>query len=360
MSSREERFREIVSGADGGVWAGITRAMLRGGSLLYSLVMYLRRRLYRAGTKRSYDVSRTVVSIGNITVGGTGKTPLVAWVVGQLLQMGRRPAILTRGYKAFKGLSDEAEMLSRVTGVPVVVNSDRVAGARKAIADGAEVVVLDDGFQHLRLRRDLDIVTIDASCPFGYEAVLPRGLLREPLSALRDAEAVVITRSDQVDPVRLGQLRERIAGLAGGACIAETAMKPTRLVWADGASEPAEALSGRKVWAFCGLGNPDGFYRTLTDIGVRLLGHTSFDDHHPYTDDDLRELAEHADAVGASVLVTTAKDAVKLTGRDAARPMGYVEVEVAFTAGRDALRERLVAIAASGKDQPAEPAVAEQ
>ena len=341
MAMDEQYFRVVISGRGAGWEARLLRPMLRLAGRPYGGVMSLRRWLYRAGWKRRHQARVPVISVGNITVGGTGKTPLVAWMTRHLLAAGRSPAILIRGYRAVSGLSDEAEMLRRLTGAVVMVRADRVAGAAAAVAGGADVLVMDDGFQHLRLRRDLDVVTVDATCPFGHGAVLPGGLLREPVGALRDAGAVVLTRCDLVDEAVIRDLRRRLADLAPEAVLAETTMQPTALCGFDGWRRPVDDLAGRTAWAFCGLGNPEAFYRTLADRDVHLAGRTTFNDHHAYSADDLHRLHRQAEEAGAPLLVTTAKDAGKLAGLPAAAEVRWLEIEVAFGAGQAALERRV-------------------
>ncbi len=346
----ERYWHGVISGERSCLGARLLRPVLRVASWPYALAAGCRRRLYRMGWKRSFAAGVPVISVGNLTVGGTGKTPLAAWVVGELAEAGRTPAILTRGYKAVGGASDEAEMLKRATGAPVIVNADRVAGAAVAVDGGADVLVMDDGFQHLRLRRNLDIVTIDATCPFGYGAVLPRGTLREPAGALRFADVVVVTRCDQVTPEALAAIRERVASLAGRAAVAESVMQPTRVCAFDGSEAPVESLSGRLAWAFCGLANPEGFYRTLTDANLRLVGRTSFNDHHAYTGQDVSDLLQRASSAGATLLLTTAKDAVKLAALGSPPPeLRWLEIAVEFSAGGEELR-RAIASAAGAAD----------
>jgi tetraacyldisaccharide 4'-kinase len=191
------------------------------------------------------------------------------------------------------------------------VNPDRVAGAAEAVGRGADVLVMDDGFQHLRLRRDLDIVLVDASNPFGFGHCLPRGLLREPLSALRSAGAVVITHCEMVGRDELAGLRARLAMLAGraGVCLAE---HQPATIECNGQTMPASELAGRKVFAFCGIGNPENFFAMLQRAGAEIVGQAAFADHVDYSGSTLNGLAERAQASKADVLVTTAKDRVKL------------------------------------------------
>lgn len=338
-------MRDILSGRRGGLAAGALRGLLAAASVPYAAVMRLRRWAYRAGVLRSRAAGAPVICVGNLTTGGTGKTPTVVWVVRRLVELGRRPAILTRGYKAAGGESDEARLLADLCGVAVVVNADRVAGAAEAVRGGADAVVMDDGFQHRRLRRDLDVVLVDATNPFGYGWCLPRGLLREPPSALRDAHVVVITHSDAVASDDLRALRRRLRRLAPAAPQALAVHKPTHLIDPQGAVRPLDALSGRRVFAFCGLGAPQRFFALLEALGARLAERRPLDDHVRYTPALLAKLAEAVSRSAAELAVTTCKDAVKLAGADPAIDAWQLAVEVEVGEGREVLAGRIAAVA---------------
>jgi tetraacyldisaccharide 4'-kinase len=304
----------------------------------YGALMRLRRSAYAHGLLPSRAVAVPVFCVGNLTTGGTGKTPMVAWLVAQLQQLGRRPAILTRGYKARDGMSDEARLLEQLTGGAVVVNPDRLAGARHAIANGADVLVMDDGFQHLRLRRDLDVVLLDATNPFGGGTCLPAGHLREPADGLARATAVVLTRTDQVSPADLDALQTTAATLAPHATLLQARHAPASAI--DPADQPhqPETLAGRKLFAFCGLGNPGAFFSTLESLGAEIVGRCCFGDHAAYPQARLAELDRLADQARAEFLVTTQKDAVKIA-RDgtharqtpAGRPIWQLAVRMELT-----------------------------
>jgi len=341
----EQTARDILSGRRRGVAAWAMRTTLALGSLPYAALMRLRRWAYRKNLLPAAGAEAPVICIGNITTGGTGKTPMVAWVVEHLAAAGYAPAILTRGYKARAGRSDEAELLRALCPrAAVVVNADRLAGASQALAGGADVLVMDDGFQHRRLRRDLDIVLIDATCPFGFGKCLPRGLLREPLQALSDADALVVTRSDAVSGDDLDALEHRLRELAPRASLHRAVHEPTGLLDPTGQVAPTAALAGRKVLAFCGIGNPWHFFRTVTDLGAALVAREAFDDHVDYTDPILRALAGQAQACGAEILVTTQKDAVKLRAARLGRPIWALAVRIRLTAGEASLKDRLRAV----------------
>lgn len=334
----EQTAREIMSGRRGGVAAAAARAGLLLASLPFGGMMRLRRWAYRRRLLPAGDAGVPVISVGNITAGGTGKTPMVAWIVARLKEAGRRPAVLIRGYKAVAGRSDEAELLAELTAAPVVVNADRAAGAKLAVAGGADVLVMDDGFQHLRLRRDLDIVLVDAMRPFGYGHCLPRGLLREGLSALRDAEAIVLTRSDLIGGKKLVDLVVRLGGLAPRASVHLAEHVPSRITEEGGGGLPVGALAGKKVCAFCGLGNPDGFFAALERAGAAIVERIAFDDHVAYDAAAGQTIARAARRGGAEVLVTTAKDRIKLVDPSAlAMPLWTLHVEMQVVEGAEAL-----------------------
>lgn len=309
----------------------------------YALIIRLRNMLYSHQWLKVHRVAMPVICVGNLTAGGTGKTPLVTWLARWLQAKNQRVAILTRGYKTEKGkLSDEpAELAAACPGVGVVVNPDRVAGANDAIRHhGAQVLVMDDGFQHRRLARDIDIVTIDATAPFGYGHVLPAGLLREPVSGLKRAGAVVLTRTDQVSDEQLRQIEDRIGRINPRLPIIRTVHAPVAARCLDGSETGLDALRGRKVFAFCGLGNPDGFFRTVESCGCLLAGARAFNDHHTYTEACLAEIYEESAAQGVQWVLTTSKDWNKITPlipSPAPLPTAYLAIELQFTAGVERL-----------------------
>jgi len=332
---------DILSGRRRGLCASVVRAGLSSAAVPYSAAMRLRRWAYRRGLLNRRRADAPVISVGNITTGGTGKTPMVAWVVQHLKGASRTPAVLIRGYKAVEGQSDEAELLRQLTHVPVIINPDRVAGAREAVARGADVLVMDDGFQHLALRRDLNIVLIDATNPFGYGRCLPRGLLREPVAALTDADAVVITRSDEVESPRLEELRRRLDNLAPNASFHAAVHQPVGLIDEAGAKLPPDALNRRRVCALCGIGNPESFARTLERLGADIVSRCVFDDHVAYTPARI-DAIRHACRDGrAELLVTTEKDFVKLAGVSLPVPLWRLAVVMNIVEGEQQLIDRI-------------------
>ena len=285
----------------------------------YGVAARARNVVYSRGWLKAHGVDVPVISIGNITAGGTGKTPLVAWLARLLIIHKRRPAILSRGYGRDRrsGLDDENRLLARLArDVPIVVDPDRVEGARRAVREhDADVLILDDGFQHRRIARDLDIVLIDALWPFGAGRMLPRGLLREPAAGLRRADVLIVTRCDLVRATRLREIKARLTSLAPNAPIAccRTLVRSVRPVGAgDEAPLAPSALAEGRWGAFCGIGNPEGFVRTLEKAGCRPAFVQVFADHARYTRGTVEAVLTRARAEGCGGVLTTEKDAVKV------------------------------------------------
>lgn len=336
-------FRRLVDGSRRGVVAGLARAVLGALAVPYSAAVQARNAAYSLGILPTLRAHVPVISVGNLTLGGTGKTPLVAWTARRCLAAGRQPAIVSRGYGAERGqTSDEAAELAIVLpGVEHVADRDRVAAAAVAVSHGAGAIVLDDGFQHRRIARDLDIVTIDATDPFGCGHLFPRGMLREPLGGLARAQAVVLTRADAVEPDRR---REILAALAascrhrGPQVWAQAAHAPHRLRTQAGRELPLDAVRGRRVAAFCGIGNPAAFRHTLERLGADVVEFRAYPDHHAYTADDVAVLGRLVAAAHADLAVTTLKDLVKLPHETLAdRPLTALEIAIEFLTGETEL-----------------------
>jgi tetraacyldisaccharide 4'-kinase len=307
-------------------------------SALYGAVTRTHLALYRRGTFRTVKLDRPVISVGNITVGGTGKTPLVEWVAKTLGSAGKKVCILTRGYGRKNprtqvvvsdgqtilttpdNAGDEPFLLAKnLLGLAAVIcNADRVSAGRYAIETfGTECFVLDDGFQHFRLARDLNIVTIDATNPWGGGRLLPYGRLREPLSGLDRADCVVLTRCDQAGEIEA--ISAKIRDLIGGGPVFESSM---HLAQTPQAVDP--------VAAFCAVGNPESFFQQLRKLGYELVFEKAFTDHHWYTQHDIDALEHAAKRAGAKSLITTAKDAVKLSSLSFSLPWHVLEVEISI------------------------------
>ena len=310
-------------------------------SPLYGFVASIRNRMFDGGGFESIGLPVPVISVGNLTVGGTGKTPMVAWLVESLQKQGLRVAVLARGYGRAEGaeFNDEGTMLARrFPSLLQVQNPDRVAGGRALVADGAEVIVLDDGFQHRRLQRDLDILCMDARRPFGRGGMLPSGDLREPVRpGLRRAGMVVLTRSDGLAPGARAERVEQLRGLLpDGVPVHLSVHAPSAIVplgeFVDGvASWPAldpdlRSWRGRRVVAAAAIARPEAFFETLSGLGCELVRTAGFTDHHRFTAADLARLLAMVEEVGSDCcLVVTEKDAVKLAPRMADLPAASAE-----------------------------------
>ena len=321
MSESWEQYgRRVLSGDARGIGPTLLRGGLSIVSPVYATLMRARNKRYDLGlgVKR---LPRPVVSVGNITTGGTGKTPVVHWLCERLRDAGQRPAVLMRGYKARPGeRGDEQAMLEGLlnrNGVPPVIvgaHPNRHAAGQAVLREHPDVAafVMDDGFQHRRLARDFDLVLIDACEPFGYGRVIPRGLLREPLSGLRRADAILITRANQVDAGVIDAFLARLRTIHPAVPVYRCSHAHVGLRAADGPSHPIDELSSRRYFAFAGIGNPRGLEAQLRKLPGELVGREWFPDHWGYAPRDIDRVRAAAEAAGAGLIVTTEKDWVKV------------------------------------------------
>ena len=343
----QRSYRDLIAGTDGGFATRLLRRLLRIVSVIYAVGVCLRNWCYDKRLLKSFKVDAEVISVGNITAGGTGKTPLVIWLCRKLHRQGVRCAVLTRGYKVQDtDLSDEPAMLAKACpNAEVIVDADRVRGAKHAIdIHSAQVLIMDDGFQHRRLRRTLDIVTIDATCPFGFEKLLPAGLLREPLTAISRADAIVITRCDQAEADEIENIERKIDEISHGVTVAKAVHKPHFAKMLKGESLTIDQLKERKIIAFCGIGNPDAFLKSLEDLGLNILASKVYNDHHEYTEQDVSDLYEEGRKLEADLVLSTQKDWVKmalLSQRYEDIAFAYLAVELEFIDGVDRMEALL-------------------
>ncbi len=339
-----EFYLSVVSGRRRGLLAALLRGLLRLGTVAYAALHGGRRLLYSAGILRSVRFPCPVLSVGNITCGGTGKTPFVEYLARWFARRHFRVAILARGYGRAGGRgADDEDLISEmeIENVVRLAGPDRVALARKALADyRADVLILDDGFQHYRIRRTLDIVLVDATDPFAGGHLLPRGLLRERPGALRRADLIVLTRADQAAPGALEDLRRRLNPAA------EAVHRPVCVRGlANRKQYGTDWLRGKSVYAFCGVGNPASFRRTLESLGAQIVKFRAFGDHHAYTAEDLRRLNAEAQEFMAEAMVTTEKDAARLSpGGGFDLPLAALRVEIEIRRGEESLEERLLGV----------------
>jgi tetraacyldisaccharide 4'-kinase len=293
------------------VWTGrgkrarAARAMLAPAEALYGAVIAIRGKLYDWGIFRATEFSVPVLSVGNLSVGGTGKTPISAWLAGRLLERGAAPAIVLRGYGG-----DETIVHERLNeGIPVIAAADRVRGIRDAIAQGVDVVVLDDAFQHRRARRDADILLVSADAWAGKPRLLPAGPWREPLRAARRATLVIITRKT-ADRSTVEDVKRALANAASHLPVAIAHLAPGELrSTSTGQTLPLHALRGADLTAIAAIAQPELFFKQLTELGA-VVRPFSFPDHHAFTRADALDLVTAAG--NSDFVVCTLKDAVKL------------------------------------------------
>jgi tetraacyldisaccharide 4'-kinase len=318
--SKESRFKQTMDGSDRSPSAGMLRAAASVAEPAYSTLMRMRNGLYDAKILASRHLGRPTISVGNITTGGTGKTPVVQWLAQHLSASGHRPAVLIRGYKKTShGLSDEQAILA-AAGIPVIADPDRHRGAGQALRQYPQttIFILDDAMQHRRVRRDFELALIHAAEPFGFNRVFPRGLLREPLHGLRRADAILITHADEVDPAAIATIQSTVSRFNKSAAVFQC----DHNIRAD--------VAGKKYFAFCGIGSPASFFKKLKSLGGECLGTQAFDDHHDYTQPELIKLATTAQSAGAELLVTTAKDWVKLESFAGKLPLPMLWAELSL------------------------------
>jgi tetraacyldisaccharide 4'-kinase len=340
----EAAYLRLIRGETRGLAAHAARAGLGLASGGYRLAVTLRNFGYDRGWLASHRAAVPVISVGNLTLGGTGKTPMVEWVARWYRRHGVRVVILSRGYGQGAGMSDEGRVLAEnLPEVPHLQDRDRVALARIAVEElETELIVLDDGFQHRRLARDLDLVLLDALDPFGTDWMFPRGLLRDPVRSLRRAGVVVLSRADLIEEAKRASIRTEAERRAGPLRWAEARHAPLDLVDAEGGSSPRTDLAGRAVAAFCGIGNPAGFRRTLAPLCGEVRGFRTFPDHHPYSAADVADLAAWVRDRGADLALTTQKDLVKLrVATLGAVPLRALRIGLEVLAGSAVLDEAL-------------------
>lgn len=345
--------------------ASLLRGVLLLFSFLYEGVVSLRNWAFDLGVVQSYRLPIPVISVGNLTAGGTGKTPVVQFLAQWLKEQGYFPGVITRGYKAQADLSkshqvsdgrtlllnsaeagDEAYQLARnLSEIPVWIGANRFISGQNAMSqDGVDILIMDDGFQHRNLARNIDIVLIDALSPWGYGHVFPRGLLREGKKNLKRADLILITRSDMVEREKLEALKGEVQRYHSQAMIFETSHQPKR-IWSltEKKAISQSPISLPEVHLFCGLGNPAGFFNTANQMGFSVTGCTVFPDHYFYKKNDLEKLTQQAKAEQAKVLVTSEKDGVKLEKLlETEIPIWQIEIEVSFGKDEENLKNAII------------------
>ena len=344
----QERFYDLVSGRQTGITATVLRGGLRFAEVPYCSIVSVRNFLYDRQFLSAHRPSVPVISVGNLTLGGTGKSPMVAWLCRFFLERNIRPGLVSRGYgKSTHAGNDEfMEMAHRFPTVPHLQNRNRAEAIQKLLqTEQVDLIILDDAFQHRRVERNIDLVLLDATAPFGFGHVFPRGTLREPLGGLRRTDIVLLTRSDLVVEAQRQKIRERVLTFNPNIIWGETVHIPTSLISAQSfATEPIESITGQSVLAFCGIGNPSAFHKTLERCGVRVAKLIPFPDHYRYTSRDIDELVRMAKELGADSILCTMKDLVKLDRLDFSEmPLRAISIEIKFTVGESAVSEAVAA-----------------
>jgi tetraacyldisaccharide 4'-kinase len=303
-------------------------------SRVYGWGVAIRKCLYERGWLKAKRLNATVISVGNLTAGGTGKTPMVLWLAERFVAQGKKVAILSRGYRGSHGTSDEIEMLRQRLGARVQfgVGPNRYDSGRRLERERAiEIFLLDDGFQHLQLARDLDIVMFDGSHRLKDEWLLPAGLLREPISACRRADILVVSRKFERPPIE--------ACDADMSCVfyAQTRLLGFRRFGSHAEPRYFSEIGPGPFFAFCGVGNPDAFFADVTQWNVPVVQCKRFADHHKYSPADVRRLETAAEAARATAFVTTEKDAANLPASGFRKPVWVAVIDLVFTAETEIL-----------------------
>ena len=344
MNAARERWAlRVMSGEDRSPPAMLLRAGLLLVEPFYASAMLIRNKLYDKGVFATHPLERPTIAVGNLTTGGTGKTPMVRWLAEQVIAQNLRPAILMRGYRSSTtaGGSDEQRMLMAALGERAIVIAfpNRRAGAALAMTESPppDVFLLDDAFQHRRVARDFNLLLISATNPFGYGHVLPRGLLREPVSGLRRADAIVITRANLASAEQLAEIEQKIRRHRDDVPIFHADHIHAALRTADDQTQSLDELRNRKFFLFTGIADPRSLQEQLNrHSNSSFAGAKFFADHHAFTDDDLLALRRAATASGAHTLLTTEKDWIKIASLATAHdglPIMRLELELRFREG---------------------------
>lgn len=332
-------------------------------SWLYFLLYSLRNFLYSIGVLKTRDLKKSfpkakVISIGNITVGGTGKTPWAIFLAEKISKSGRKVAILTRGYgrkssgqivldekskrqKKWWEVGDEPFLMaSKLNGVPIIVNADRVQAGLSALQNNkAEILILDDGFQNKSIEKDLEIVIIDATNPFGNFKLLPAGILREPLKNLKRANLLILNKVEQ--NASKEKLLTYLKNISKAPILESQYQKNHFVNVSSEENMPIEQIKGKSGWAFCGIANPYSFVESLTQVPIQIVATKFFSDHYVYKEKDMLNLVEEGLSQKADFLVTTEKDKVRLPKVIPKLPIYALKIEVKVTRGEEILEQKL-------------------
>ena len=335
----ESYLLKVISGENCKFIDKLILIMLSMLEIIYIIGIKMRELLYNIDIFESKELSCKVISVGNITVGGTGKTPLVERLARDIKAKGNRVVVISRGYRSegdgpvivsdgkeihvdVGQAGDELYMLAHnLDDIPIIRGKNRWEAGRLAVKEFApDFILLDDSFQHWQLKRDIDIVVIDAMQPFGYDHLIPRGLLREPISSLKRADLIFITKSHRVSRERLSEIKTKIKKYNNNSRIINSTYKPLNLetlvacTKEETLSSP-DQLEDRKVIALSGIGNPTSFVRGLNELNTDVVDNFDYPDHHDYCEEDIMDIAVEAQLNKAELVITTEKDAVKFNDK---------------------------------------------
>ena len=348
----KEYYLSILYGQQRGFVAALIKSTLSAFAYPYSAVLNTRGFLYKFDIVKSTRLPVKVISIGNITTGGTGKTPLVESMARCLLEKNKKVAILSRGYGGNNSLqenndnvNDECLILrENLQDVTVLAGKDRVSNGEKAIREsGVDCLLLDDGFQHLKLKRDLDIVVIDSLNPFGGENLIPRGSLREPLKNLGRADMFIISHCNQSKEQKIKSIYTKLNYVNNDAPVCESIHRPVHIEnIMDGSILEPEWLNGKRIYGLSAIGNPESFTYTLKGLGADLIKHRKFHDHHNYNREEIISIISEAKSLNADAIVVTQKDIVKIRNMDI---KGFnilsLKIEIQITKGIELYEEAI-------------------
>ena len=330
----ENYLLKVIKGEKNRFLDKIVKLILRVLELVYHVIIKIRGIFYKLGIFKSEKLDVKTISVGNITTGGTGKTPVVEKLASELAARDKKIGILSRGYYS-KGdspliISDGKEILtemhkagdelymmaSHLSGIPIVKGKDRHKAGELAISEfDLDMLIIDDSFQHLQLERDLDIVVVDALNPFGYDHLLPRGVLREPLSSLKRSDIIVISRADQVAERKLDMIKYTIYNHNNEVDIFTSNHCPVNLKNLATNNkkniENLKDLKGKKALALSGIGNPESFVKSLEELNIQVVETAIYPDHYDYKQDDVMDIVMKAQLNDVDFIITTEKDAVK-------------------------------------------------
>ena len=342
------KIHRRMSGVDRSLGGMAFRALTWPLQLPYGAAIHFRNRKYDKPSAVT-NVEVPVICVGNITTGGTGKTPFVEYLAKWFRSHGVRVSIVSRGYGAQGGArNDEARELElKLPDVPHVQDPDRIAAARIAIDElETQLILLDDGFQHRRIGRDLNIVLLDALEPFGFNHLLPRGLLREPLRSLNRADVIALTRADLVTKAQREAIRTTASKFAPQADWLELCHAPAHLVDSAGKATPLAAIADQRIAAFAAIGHPEAFEKTLAGLKYHVAGFRAFPDHRLYNRADVDALCQWGKSLAAQHFICTQKDLVKLeTQTLGGIALHALVIEMAITAGQETFCQRLAQLA---------------